>query len=1679
MFSFIAGVRPSSPAISSQHLAISSQNLLGQARAHQAMGNLEEAKKSYRDAIEKAKIEHEKKPGDRQAKKTLDEIGNEFVTFLSELQEPAAAANVGEHSPTSPTPNQLLPISQNEVATQRPLSAQRALDASLALSNGIKPDFLEKRSSLSELGLVQTAAPAEKKSKRMDYLFGKALSTLGALKVANKPSLFLVYAHDNPAHGKAEASTSKYLIEKLSQIQVILYSDQTPMGQPYSSVSRDLKKDGKLEDILTNQLCLLPGRLRGDVAPVDKVTVCCSEVLGSYLKWSDYGHFYQKLREAYRKDREAYLKDSEQDSAVAIREVVREFSQEESYKAGFHHVLTEMAFLQIRAEELKDKHGIIPVALTWNSYDECLSDFVSATAVRMEDIPRFEEQAQAGREVYANQSRHEVLFKLIERLLAGSDEAQMFLNKFWQGYSDCISHLKNDSKFDGLEFTQLVDSIFDDIRKALHNELALTVQQLHQQLKIQQEKELKLKKEPLAILGESIQAAYFKDWEELGEIQDGLAMYIALQGKLTAEATEHFDLEGKVNEFLDSDQKVLLLLGEGGSGKSTFNRYLARRLWKDYTHTKNSQEKPMPLFISLATLKNPGENLIEQYLEEQGLSKSQIEDLRKGGRFIFILDGYDEIAQRSRAFYADNKLERWQAKVIISSRPEYLGTNYQNKFYPVGKPNSLQECRLVAFSNELMDRYIDKYVEYRKSQWEAEEYKKVINEVGELKELVRTPFMLKMTLEVLPTLKVEGAQSKLTRIGLYEKFVENWLNRSQERLGRIKLKPKEQEAFEALDEEFTSHGWDFSQNLALAMYARQLVSVTYSEAKDGKKPDWRTSYLGDVEEKTRLLRFNAPLSRQKDQYRFIHKSIQDYLVARAVWEELENFTELASSNHSTQLNWVEQVRVLWEALSPSVQVNAAALLNTFNVVEDLAIQRFLVERVQQNGGLLKPLLAWIKASTSQNSVSIAAANAITILVQAGVQFNELDLKGIQIPGADLSFGVFDSAQLQGADLSQVNFRNSWLRHADLSEAKMAGVRFGEWAYLQEEDDVYSCAYSPDGKNCAVGLGNCQISIYSTSSWEKTYTLEGHTSYVSSVVYSPSGAQIASGSYDWTVRLWDANSGAPGLTLRGHTKSVYSVVYSPSGSQIASGSEDKTVRVWDAQSGAAGHTLEGHTYSVWSVVYSPSGSQIASGSVDKTVRLWDAQSGALGHTLEGHTDRVNSVVYSPSGLQIASGSSDKTVRLWDAQSGAAGHTLKGHTSAVWSVVYSPSGAQIASGGDTTVRLWDAQSGALGHTLEGHTYSVNSVVYSPSGAQIASGSFDKTVRLWDAQSGAAGHTLEGHTVSVRSVVYSPSGSQIASGSGNHTVRVWDAQSGAAGHTLEGHTWSVSSVVYSPSGAQIASGGDTTVRLWDANSGAPGLTLTGHTSLVRSVVYSPSGAQIASGSYDTTVRVWDAQSGAAGHTLEGHTSIVNSVVYSPSGLQIASGSSDKTVRLWDAESGAAGHTLEGHTSIVNSVVYSPSGSQIASGSWDKTVRLWDAQSGAAGHTLEGHTDYVYSVVYSPSGLQIASGSWDKTVHLWEVASGECLRVIRGFTREINSVAWKATPEGSYLLTGSRDKLVRQWELIGEVDEVRVRLSWMSPHAELNVKETLIEEVVGLSEMNRALLEQRGKDGEFDEEE
>ncbi|KAG0313758.1 hypothetical protein BGZ99_008597, partial [Dissophora globulifera] len=1210
------------------------------------------------------------------------------------------------------------------------------------------------------------------------------------------------------------------------------------------------------------------------------------------------------------------------------------------------------------------------------------------------------------------------------------------------------------------------------------------------------------------------------------------ALYIPPQAKASRERPddELFDLTSKVNEFLAGDQKVLLIMGDSGAGKSTFNLELECSLWDAYDKDK----KRIPLLVTLPAIDKPEQDLIAKHLRRYDFNEEQIRELKSYHEFILICDGYDECQQKGN-LYTSNRLNQpgeWNAQMVISCRSEYLGHDYRFRFQPGDRNNwtgaaLLQEAVIVPFSENQVRHYIITFVVKNAPRWRVTDYLQAFDRIPGLKSLVTNPFLLTLSVSVLPDMVDLGdnlSSIKVTRVALYDKFMEQWVGRGMVRLQDKKLSENDREAFEDLcSGGFSQNAIRFTKDLSVAIFENQNGApvVEYSPFHDTDK--WQHAFFSHIDGKN-LLREACPIIRigSSNQYRFIHRSVLEYGLARAVFEPLQRGREEQSNRRPAG-----SVRQQWSMNPDSEAEHEASVANELipnstsplcqrSFVKEPSILQFLAERVQQEPIFKKELLFYIKQSKLDKGWDIPAANAITILVKAGIRFNGEDLKGIQIPGADLSGGEFDSAQLQGADLRRATLCNVWLRQADLGNAQMEGVDFGEQPYLTEQSLVQCCTFSPNGMACAVSLDHGEINIYDTSTWTKTYTLQGHRGPVKCVVYSPNGQQIATGSFERTVRLWDAETGAPGLILSGHTGWVLSVVYSPSGQQIASGSSDGTVRLWDAQTGSPGFILSDHTSWVKSVAYSPSGHQIASGSWDSTVQLWDAQTGALGLTLKGHTHGVNSVVYSPSGQQIASGSDDATVRLWDAQTGAPGLTLRGDNYIVTSVAYSPSGQQIASGSySKTVRLWDTQTGAPGSILSGHTRDVTSVAYSPNSQQIASSSVDKTVRLWDAQAGAHGLILGEHTSGIRSIAYSPSGQQIASGSSDGTVQLWDAQTGAQGPILSGHTDRVSIIAYSPSGHQIASSDwGNTVRLWDTQTGAPGPILSGHTNKVWSVAYSPSGHQIATGSFDKTVRLWDAQTGSPGSILSGHTGCVLSVVFSPSGQQIASGSDDDTVWLWNTRTGANDLILRGHTSSVENIAYSPSGQQIASASYDEVrlwdaqtgapgpiisdfddevrsvmyspsghqiamygeegpVWLWDAQTGAPGPVLSGHIDIIRSVVYSPSGQQIVSSSEDETVRVWDVDSGRCLAALNDFHGLVTSIAWDLTPNSSCFVTGCRDGSISKWQVIDEEGHYNVRLQWSTMHDKLAVSNTSLRGVQGLSRMNIRLLEQRGAVG------
>ncbi|KAG0008588.1 hypothetical protein BGZ80_003269, partial [Entomortierella chlamydospora] len=992
-----------------------------------------------------------------------------------------------------------------------------------------------------------------------------------------------------------------------------------------------------------------------------------------------------------------------------------------------------------------------------------------------------------------------------------------------------------------------------------------------------------------------------------------------------------------------------------------------------------------------------------------------------------------------------------------------------------------QEAIIAPFSKDQIQDCIEQYINSEHPPWKTEDYQLALEQVPNLQDLVKNPFLLRLALDVLPRLlgmNSDFSAARITRVELYDEFVHQWIERSHIRLMDVELSLRDKEAFKMFsDEGFYQHGISYLKDLATAIYDKQGGNpvISYSESHDRKT--WKNDFFDNYDGKN-LLRQAIPLVHSNDQYRFVHKSILEYGLSLAAYDPsarvgaTQKEPGMSRRGSTSSVFSFEDTDSIDEPVTTTGQCLLDSPFGKKSFVHESSVMQFLGERAQQHPTFRNLLLATIELSKTEKVARIAAANSITVLVRSGGQFIEADLRGIKIPGADLSYGMFDSAQLDGADLRKAKLHNIWLRKASLEGADMTGAQFGELPFLQEDGIVEQCEYWHEGKTLAVGLRDGGFRLYDTSSWEKIKEFEPRDDQIGWPLISETSDRVAYYDPDNALGLLDVEAGGCFQTLEGHTDSVNSIVYSPCGSTAVSGGSDCTVRVWNVDTGECIHVLEGHSDIVYRVAYSPRGDQIASASYDTTVRLWNVETGECIHVLRGHSGGLCSVAYSPNGSQIASASEDGTARLWDVETGNCLHTLQSNDDAIAHAAYSPSGAQVALASyDKTVRLWDVETGDCINTFQGHSRSAMWVAYSPDGSQIASAGADNMVRLWTVGSNYFIHIAPGHSEDVFSVAYSPDGKQIASASTDKTIRLWDSETGNCVNTLKDHSDRVFGVAYSPKGDQIASGsGDTTVKLWDVETGRCVNTLMGHSEQVNVVEYSPNGVQLASGSDDHTARLWDVKTGDCIHILSGHTADVNWIAYSPKGDKLASASHDMTVRLWDVETGECICTLQGHEDIVFSVAYSSKGHQIASGSGDKTVRLWDIETGNCTHVLGGHIDSIGKVAYSPSSDLIASGGYDKTVRLWDVETGQCLTIISGFNGFVHGITWKVNENGQYLATGSCDTSVRRWEIIKEQDGYRVRLCWSSSHEALAVSDAFLGGVKGLSSMNQILLSQRG---------
>ena len=311
-----------------------------------------------------------------------------------------------------------------------------------------------------------------------------------------------------------------------------------------------------------------------------------------------------------------------------------------------------------------------------------------------------------------------------------------------------------------------------------------------------------------------------------------------------------------------------LVLGAPGSGKTTLLRHLAADMAARY---EEDDDAPLPVLLSLAHLaakrRSPFE-LAEEDLEGRapGLS-AELAASAQGSRLWLLLDGLDEVHGHDLdelAFLLTSFSRLYPGvPVVITSRDEGR----------VDLGLALEPLRLLDLERpqELLDRWLH--------GWGAAVWAS-IERHPTLQTLARNPLMLTL----MAKLAEDGSELPAFRGELYAQAVTLLLERGTDRSGRGVADPDAAaDLLPPLALRLQRDGGESWPRPLLARHLRRCCQVPEVLADLKIAWDSPSAFLDDLGAQSGLL---APRRGPRQPWEFVHRSLREYLAARA-WAESE------------------------------------------------------------------------------------------------------------------------------------------------------------------------------------------------------------------------------------------------------------------------------------------------------------------------------------------------------------------------------------------------------------------------------------------------------------------------------------------------------------------------------------------------------------------------------------------------------------------------------------------------------------------------------------------------------------------------------------------------------------------------------------------------------------------------
>ena len=294
-------------------------------------------------------------------------------------------------------------------------------------------------------------------------------------------------------------------------------------------------------------------------------------------------------------------------------------------------------------------------------------------------------------------------------------------------------------------------------------------------------------------------------------------------------------------------------------------------------------------------------------------------------------------------------------------------------------------------------------------------------------------------------------------------------------------------------------------------------------------------------------------------------------------------------------------------------------------------------------------------------------------------------------------------------------------------------------------------------------------------------------------------------------------------------------------------------------------------------------------------------------------------------------------------------------------------------------------------------------------------------------------------INSVTFDASGAQIVTASDDNTIKLWDATTGVERAEFtehkstcadeEGKCW-IWGADFSPDGARAVSASrDRSAIVWNTSNAAVITTLRGHGASVYDVAWSPDGAAIATASGDDKIIIWNPETGEAVRTLSGHVNDVNAVDFHPGGEILAAASEDGRVSLWNWRNGVRLESLP-IGGPGNDVKFSGDGAMFAAAANNGVVRIWRTVDNNLVGTLNHGAERAFAVAFAADDSVLATSGIDPVIRVWDIATQSLVRELEGHKDGVRGL--DSTPDGAWIVSGSRDNTARVWRAVDGVNRI-----------------------------------------------